>query len=49
MTQKRLHTILLLSISLLMLPLNVWADDEGKEYLRKANAHYEKGRRLRLL
>lgn len=44
MTQTRLHTILLLSISLLMLPLSTWADDEGKEYLRKANAHYEKGR-----
>jgi tetratricopeptide (TPR) repeat protein len=27
-----------------MLPLSAWADDEGKEYLRKANAHYEEGR-----
>lgn len=44
MMQTRLHIILLLSIGLVMLPLTALADDEGKEYLRKANAHYEKGR-----
>ena len=35
---------LIFIISLLLLSLKASADDEGKEYLRKANAHYEKGR-----
>ena len=43
MRQTKLYP-LLLSITLLMLSLDVLAGDEGKEYLRKANAHYENGR-----
>ncbi len=43
MRQTKLYP-LLLSITLLMLSLDVLAGDEGKEYLRKANVHYENGR-----